>query len=76
MELCARTHLTLDGLVNGPYGIFEDYTKAILKWFIWINFQNPQIGSKTRIKISEYTKNFLDWIKIGHLYNEKVLKYK
>jgi hypothetical protein len=28
MELCARNHVTLDGLINGAYGIFEDYTKA------------------------------------------------
>jgi len=44
--------VTLDGLINGAYGIFEDYTKTFLKSFIWINFQNPQIGSKTRIKNS------------------------
>jgi hypothetical protein len=51
MELCARNYVTLDGLVDGSYVIFEDYTKAFSKSFIWINFQTPQIGSKTRIKI-------------------------
>jgi len=61
VELCARKYVTLEyGLVNGAYGIFEDYTKAFSKSFILINFQNPQIGSKTRIKNSEYTENFLD----------------
>jgi hypothetical protein len=34
MELCARNQVTLDGLVNGAYGIFEDYTKAFSKSFI------------------------------------------
>jgi len=51
MKLCARSHVTLDGLVNGAYGIFEDYAKVFSKSFIWINFQNLQIGSKTRIKV-------------------------
>jgi hypothetical protein len=39
---------------------FLKIIKAFSKSFIWINFQNPQIGSKTRIKNLEYTKNVLD----------------
>ncbi len=31
MELCARNYETLDGLVNGVDGTFEDFTKTILK---------------------------------------------
>jgi len=27
VELCARNYETLDGLVNGVDGIFEDFTK-------------------------------------------------
>jgi len=76
VELCARNHVTLNGIINGAYGIFQDYTKTFSKPFIWINFPNPQIGSKTRIKNSKHTNFFLDSIKIGHLYNEKMLKYK
>jgi hypothetical protein len=31
VELCARNYETLDGLVNGVDGIFEDFTKTISK---------------------------------------------
>jgi len=46
MELCARNHVTLYGLVNGAYGIFEDYTRAFSKSFIWINFQTLKLEVK------------------------------
>jgi hypothetical protein len=45
-ELCDIMY----GLINGANEFFEDYTKKKFKSFIQINFQNPQIGSKTKIK--------------------------
>jgi hypothetical protein len=50
--------------------------KSILKIIHMDKLSKLQIGSKTRIRNSKYTKKFLDWTKIGHLYNEKMLKYK
>jgi hypothetical protein len=30
IELCAGNYATSNGLINGPYGIFKDYTKTFL----------------------------------------------
>jgi len=50
MELCVRNYETTDGLVNGANGIFEDFTKTISKYFVWIHFHNHQIRHNTWIK--------------------------
>jgi hypothetical protein len=34
IELSTRNYATLNGLVNGVYGIFKDYTKTLSKSLI------------------------------------------
>ncbi len=46
-ELCVRNYATLNGLVNGANGSFEEYIKNNVKPLIWIYFHNPQIGIST-----------------------------
>ncbi len=50
IKLCAGNCSTLDGLVNGVNGMFQDYTKVFNKQLIWINFENPCIGLNTKIQ--------------------------
>jgi hypothetical protein len=50
VELCARNYETSNGLVNVVDGIFEDFTKTISKYFVWIHFQNPHIRHNTQSK--------------------------
>jgi hypothetical protein len=41
VELCAGNYVTLDGIVNGVNGTFQDYVEANSKPLIWIHFHNP-----------------------------------
>jgi hypothetical protein len=43
VEWCASNYATLNGLVNGANGTFQDYIENNLKPLIWIHFHNPQI---------------------------------
>jgi hypothetical protein len=43
VELCANNYATLDGIINGGNGTFQDYIKNNPKPLIWIHFHNPQI---------------------------------
>ncbi len=52
MELCVDSYATLDGLVNGANGTFQDYIENNPKSLIWIHFHNP------RIRINTPKKNF------------------
>jgi hypothetical protein len=47
LELCARNYETSDGLMNVVDGIFEDFTKIISKYFVWIHFHNLHIRDNT-----------------------------
>jgi hypothetical protein len=47
MELCVSNYATLDGLINGANGTFQDYVENNRKPLIWIYFHNPQIGINT-----------------------------
>ncbi len=47
LELCAGNYETSDGLMNVVDGIFEDFTKIISKYFVWIHFHNPHIRHNT-----------------------------
>jgi len=47
VELCVVNYETSNGLINGANGIFQDYTKVISKYLIWIQFQNSKIEHKT-----------------------------
>jgi hypothetical protein len=54
----ASNYSSLDGLVNGANGTFQDYTKVFNKQLIWINFENPCIGLNTKLKYTHmYDKN-------------------
>jgi hypothetical protein len=44
MELCEGDYKTLNGLMNGANGIFEDFAKTISKKLLWIYFHNLHIG--------------------------------
>jgi len=50
VELCARNYNTLDGLINGANGTFNDFTPTFSKSFIWTQFYNSKIGNKMKIK--------------------------
>jgi hypothetical protein len=76
VELCVGNYETSNGLINGANGIFQDCTKVISKYLIWIQFQNFEIENKTRIKYFHVYEKFLGLIRIGHQLNIKLLKYK
>jgi hypothetical protein len=40
IESCEGNFEITDGLMNGVDGIFEDFTKTISKYFVWIHFHN------------------------------------
>ncbi len=44
MELCEGDYKTLNGLMNGANGIFEDFAKTISKKLLWVYFHNLYIG--------------------------------
>ncbi len=44
MELCVGNYATLDGLVNGVDGTFQDYIENNLKPLTWIHFHT--LGEK------------------------------
>jgi hypothetical protein len=50
VELCVGNYSTLDGLINGANGMFQDYIKVFNKQLIWIDFENPCIGLNTRLQ--------------------------
>jgi hypothetical protein len=50
MKLCVSNYATLDALVNGANGTFQNYVENNPKPLIWMHFHNPQIGINTRIK--------------------------
>jgi hypothetical protein len=68
--LCASNYATLDGIVNGANGTFQDYVENNSKPLIWIHFHNTQIGINTRIKNSHIYEQFstIDkkWTPIEH----------
>ncbi len=66
VELCANNYATLDGIINGGNGTFQDYIKNNPKPLIWIHFHNPQIWINTRIKDSHIYEQFLTTDKNGH----------
>jgi hypothetical protein len=47
MKLCGGNYATLDGLVNGVDGTFQNCIKNNTKPLIWIYFHNPQIRINT-----------------------------
>jgi hypothetical protein len=47
MELYVSNYATLDGLINGANGTFQDYIENNPKPLIWIYFHNPKIGINT-----------------------------
>ncbi len=47
MEFCANNYATLNGLIGGVDGTFQDYIENNPKPFILIYFRNPQIGINT-----------------------------
>jgi hypothetical protein len=59
MELCARNYETTNGLVNGDDKFFEDFTKIISKYFVWIHFHSHLIGHNTQIKNLQIYDEFL-----------------
>jgi hypothetical protein len=44
IKLFVKNHATFDGLVNGVDNIFKNYTRIDSKSYMWIDFQNLQIG--------------------------------
>jgi hypothetical protein len=44
MKLCASNYATLDGLINGVDGNFQDYIKNNSELLIWKYFHNKKIG--------------------------------
>jgi hypothetical protein len=50
IKLCVGNYSTLDGLVNGANGTFQDYIEVFNKQLIWINFENPCIGLNTKFQ--------------------------
>jgi hypothetical protein len=49
IELCVGNYATFDGLVNGIDNIFKNYTRTYSKSYMWIDFENLQIGVNIRI---------------------------
>ncbi len=47
MELCVSNYATIDGLISGANGTFQDYIENNPKSLIRIFFHNPQIGINT-----------------------------
>jgi len=70
VSLCASNYATLDAIVNGANGTFQDYVENNSKPLIWIHFHNTQIRINTRIKNSHIYKQFstIDkkWTPIEH----------
>jgi hypothetical protein len=50
IEVFGGNYSTLDGLVNGANGMFQDYIKVFNKQLIWIDFENLPIGLNTRLQ--------------------------
>jgi hypothetical protein len=44
--------------VNGIDEIFEDFTKTISKYFVWIHFHNLEIGHYTQIQNLQIYEEF------------------
>ncbi len=59
VELRVNNYATLDGIVNGANGTFQNYIKKNPKPLIWIHFHNPQNGINTRIKNFHIYEQFL-----------------
>jgi hypothetical protein len=58
MKFCAKNYETTDGFVNGADGIFEDFTKTISKYFVWIHFHNHRIEHSTQINFFQIYDEF------------------
>ncbi len=74
MELCVSNYATLDGLINGANGTFQDYVENNRKPLIWIYFHNPQIGINTWIKNSHIYDQFVTTNKKWTLVQQKIAK--
>ncbi len=57
IELCVGNYATFDGLVNGADNIFKNYTRTYSKSYMWIDFQNLQIGVNIRIEYAQLYEN-------------------
>jgi hypothetical protein len=53
IKLCVGKFATFDGLVNGVDNCFKNYTRTYSKSYIWIDFQNHQIGVNIRIEYAQ-----------------------
>jgi hypothetical protein len=57
IELSVGNYATFDGLVNGVDNILKNYTRTHSKSYMWIDFQNLQIGVNIRIKYAQLYEN-------------------
>jgi hypothetical protein len=58
IKLCVGKFATFDGLVNGVDNFFKNYTRTYSKSYIWIDFQNHQIGVNIRIQYAQLYEFF------------------
>ncbi len=74
MEVWARNYETPDGLLNGADEIFEDFTKNISKYFVWIHFHDHWIKLIHELKIYKSMMNSRGSTNNGHQLNFKLPK--
>ncbi len=75
MKLCVSNYATLDALINGANGTFQDYIENNPKPLIWIHFHNPLIGINTLIKKC-HIMNSLQLTRNGDQQNKKLQNYE